>query len=159
MLLKRKREKFDSEQVYLVRTAFFLLKHSFFVFLLFRPRMNIAERTPSWKAYPPVPNWYSSNVTAIVEPDLFLYASKNIIVCLVLKDLSYLSSFAVTSEKEKIMAIAAHDLVCFTAGTDKVVRGWNMTLGTMITAHVEHKVQFRSMFFDYLTAHLDFRLK
>lgn len=109
--------------------------------------MDLKDRIPKFKAYPPVPNWYCSNVTAVVDPHLFLYATKNVVVALELKDLTYFNSFAVTADKEKVIAIAAHDSICFTAGTDKVVRGWNTLLGSFITKHTEHNVSIQYIVF------------
>lgn len=100
--------------------------------------MDITDRFPKYRAYPPVPNWYTSNITAIVEPHLFLYATRNIIVVLGLENLRYFNSFAVSNDK--IQAIAAYEAFCFTAGVDKVIRGWNILVGSLVTSHTEHDV-------------------
>ncbi|KAI9339130.1 quinon protein alcohol dehydrogenase-like superfamily [Pilaira anomala] len=105
--------------------------------------MDITDRFPKYRAYPPVPNWYTSNITAIVEPHLFLYATRNIIVVLGLENLRYFNSFAVSNDK--IQAIAAHEAFCFTAGVDKVVRGWNILVGSLVTSHTEHDVEVTSL--------------
>ncbi|KAI8088174.1 quinon protein alcohol dehydrogenase-like superfamily [Thamnidium elegans] len=105
--------------------------------------MDISGRFPKYQAYPPVPNWYSSGVTAIVDPHLFLYATRNLVVVLGLQDLEYFNSFAVSNDK--IQAIAAHDSFCFTGGVDKVIRGWNILLGSLITSHSEHNAEVTTL--------------
>lgn len=102
--------------------------------------MDLTNRIPNFKAYPPVPNWYSSNITAIVDPHLLLYASKNVIVVLDLTTLQYFNSFAASGERDKVTAIVAYDTYCFTAGTDRTIRGWNILLGTTLTKQYEHEV-------------------
>lgn len=102
--------------------------------------MDLTNRFLKYKAYPPVPNWYTSNVTAVVEPHFFLYATRNLVVVLGLDDFKYFNSFAASSEK--IQAIAAHETFCYTAGVDNVVRCWNILLGSLLTSHDEHKVRY-----------------
>jgi hypothetical protein len=117
----------------------FLLYFRLFLLPLYISQtMDLTNRFPKYKAYPPVPNWYSSNVTAIVEPHFFLYATRNLVVILGLTDLKYFNSFAASSDK--LQAIAAHETFCYTAGVDSIVRGWNILLGSLFTSHEEHKV-------------------
>ncbi|KAI8070529.1 quinon protein alcohol dehydrogenase-like superfamily [Gilbertella persicaria] len=101
------------------------------------------ERYPTYKSYPPVPNWYSSCITAIIEPHFFLYATRNCIVILGLWDLRYFGSFTVSTEK--VTAIAAHETFCFTAGVDKTVRVWNVLLGSLLTSYTEHKAEITAL--------------
>lgn len=100
--------------------------------------MDLESRYPKCQAYPPVPNWYSSNVTAVMDPHFFLYATRNYIVMLDLKELRYFNSF--TASFDKINAIATHGIFCFTAGVDKIVRVWNTLTNTLTTSYSEHKV-------------------
>lgn len=110
--------------------------------------MDLQSRFPKYQAYPPVPNWYTSNITAVVDPHLFLYATRNVIVVLGLENLKYFNSFAVSNDK--VEAIAAYDTFCFTAGADKAVRGWNILLGSLITTHTEHEVSVSYFFLNIM---------
>jgi hypothetical protein len=114
--------------------------------------MDLTDKFSKCKSYPPVPNWYSSNITAIVEPQFFLYATRNCIVVLDLKTLKYFHSFTVSNDK--IQAIAAHETFCFTAGIDKTVRVWNIVLGSLLTSHNEHKVFLRTRSTRHRDTHL-----
>lgn len=101
--------------------------------------MDISDKYPKYQSYPPTPNWYSSNVTAIVEPHFFLYATRQTIVVLDLNDLKYFTSFI--ASRDKINAIAAHDTLCYTAGTDKKVRVWSIMSGYPLVTYGNHKVK------------------
>ncbi|ORE01553.1 hypothetical protein BCV72DRAFT_70827 [Rhizopus microsporus var. microsporus] len=100
--------------------------------------MDLQDKYPKCQAYPPVPNWYTSNVTAIIEPHFFVYATRNILVILGLKDFRYFNS--ITAAKEKINAIDAHDVFCYVGGADKTVRVWNIVANSLTTSHAVHKV-------------------
>ncbi|CEP17806.1 hypothetical protein [Parasitella parasitica] len=91
---------------------------------------------PKHRCYPPAPNWYSLYAAAIVEPNFFLYASRNLVVVLGLSDLRYYNSFTVTEDKAEVIAACGN--YCYTAGTDKAVRLWDFTLGSMLSIHNEH---------------------
>ncbi|KAG0994605.1 hypothetical protein G6F28_005586 [Rhizopus arrhizus] len=105
--------------------------------------MDLESRYPKCQAYPPVPNWYSSNVTAVMDPHFFLYATRNYIVMLDLKELRYFNSF--TASFDKINAIATHGIFCFTAGVDKIVRVWNTLTNTLTTSYSEHKAEITAL--------------
>ncbi|KAI8378119.1 hypothetical protein EDC96DRAFT_215674 [Choanephora cucurbitarum] len=105
--------------------------------------MNMLERFPKHQSYPPVPNWYSSYTTSVIEPHFFLYATRNCIVILSLQNLRYFNSFTVSNEK--VTAIAAHETFCFTAGTDKTVRVWNVLIGSLLTSYCEHKTEITAL--------------
>lgn len=100
--------------------------------------MDLQDKYPKCQAYPPVPNWYTSNIAAIIEPHFFVYATRNIIVILGLKDFRYFNS--ITAAKEKINAIDAHDVFCYVGGADKTVRVWNIVANSLTTSHAVHKV-------------------
>ncbi|KAI9246142.1 hypothetical protein BY458DRAFT_80207 [Sporodiniella umbellata] len=99
--------------------------------------MSLQGLYPKCRAYPPVPNWYSPNATAISDSKFFLYATRNIVVILDLQELKYFNSFA--ASLEKINAIDVHSVLCFTAGADKLVCVWNMMSNTLAASHGEHK--------------------
>ncbi|KAI8387435.1 quinon protein alcohol dehydrogenase-like superfamily [Blakeslea trispora] len=105
--------------------------------------MNVLERFPKFRSYPPVPNWYSSYTTSVVEPHFFLYATRNCIVVLGLQDLRYFSSFVASNEK--VTVIAAQENFCFTAGIDKTVRVWNILMGSLLTSYCEHKAEITAL--------------
>lgn len=98
---------------------------------------------PNYRCYPPAPNWYSLYAAAIVEPNFFLYSSRNLVVVLDLKDLRYYNSF--TAAEDKVDVIAAYGNRCYTAGGDKSVRLWDFTSGSMLSIHNEHAVSFISI--------------
>ncbi|CAO3689943.1 unnamed protein product [Rhizopus microsporus] len=105
--------------------------------------MDLQDKYPKCQAYPPVPNWYTSNIAAIIEPHFFVYATRNIIVILGLKDFRYFNS--ITAAKEKINAINAHDVFCYVGGADKTVRVWNIVANSLTTSHAVHKAEITAL--------------
>lgn len=136
---KRKQEKyFLSFFLSLLSLSLFsLFTRTVYLFFFFSG-MNLQDKYPKCQAYPPVPNWYTSYVAAIIEPHFFVYATRNIIVILGLKDFRYFNS--IIAAKEKINAIDAHDVFCYVGGADKTVRVWNIVANSLTTSHAVHKV-------------------
>lgn len=94
---------------------------------------------PKHRCYPPAPNWYSLYVTAVVEPHVYLYLSRNLVIVLALQDFRYCNSF--TAAEDKVEVIAAHGKHCYTAAAaDKTVRLWDFMSGSLISTHNEHSV-------------------
>ncbi|KAI8987234.1 WD40-repeat-containing domain protein [Mycotypha africana] len=106
--------------------------------------MDLTDKFPKFTSYPPVPNWYSFNIAAIVEPDFFLYATRNIVVVLSLSGLRYFTSF-IASKDKKVVALAAHGTFCVTAGSDNIVRVWNLILGSHLTSHSAHQAEITTL--------------
>lgn len=133
---KRKQEKYFLSFFLSLLSLFSLFTRT--VYLFFFSGMNLQDKYPKCQAYPPVPNWYTSYVAAIIEPHFFVYATRNIIVILGLKDFRYFNS--IIAAKEKINAIDAHDVFCYVGGADKTVRVWNIVANSLTTSHAVHKV-------------------
>ncbi|KAF7726435.1 Gem-associated protein 5 [Apophysomyces ossiformis] len=90
------------------------------------------------KAYPPFPNLYTPHATA-VTPDLYVYAARTSIVALDIHTMDFRMTF--TASMDRIQAIAVHDSICYTAGTEPTIRAWNLLDGQLLATFQCHKTE------------------
>lgn len=90
------------------------------------------------KAFPPVPNWYSNYTTSVTDR-YYVYASKSLLVILILPNFEYKTTF--TASLDKINTIDTYSHFCYVAGVDPIIRVWNLLDGAQLTSFQTHKVE------------------
>ncbi|CAO3641107.1 unnamed protein product [Cunninghamella blakesleeana] len=99
---------------------------------------NTIEVEKQLKAFPPVPNWYSNYTTSITNC-YYVYASKSLLIILILPFFEYKTAF--TASLDKINAIDTHSHFCYVSGVDPIIRVWNLLDGAQLTSFHIHKTE------------------